>query len=58
MIDERDNQKTLVHEIDRAELAQVGGGDVSDLLARAQALLACYPELPGHWTPPWRVPLY
>jgi hypothetical protein len=57
MIDKRENEKFIVHEVDRAELAQVGGGDGSDLIARAQALLACYPELPAHWMPPWRHPL-
>jgi hypothetical protein len=53
MTDERDNQKTAVHEIDRAELAEVDGGDGSDLLARARALSACHPELPFHWLPTW-----
>src|SRR6516164_6862497 len=27
MTEKRDNQKTIIHEIDRAELAQVDGGD-------------------------------
>jgi hypothetical protein len=44
MTDKRE-EKAVVQEVDRAELAQVDGGDGGDLLARAQALLAQYPPL-------------
>jgi len=51
MTDERDSQKTFVHEVDRAELAQVEGGDDIPPLCRT------YP-MPTPWLPrlianPW-----
>jgi hypothetical protein len=47
MTDKRENEKTVVHEIDRAELAQVDGGSAADGFP---PLCGTYPT-PTPWLP-------